>query len=143
MINKKNIKLKKALFKTINNFKKIIPMLTGILLLVSLLNNLLKDIYKELFTWNIFFDSLIWTVAWSISFGIPMTSYVIWWELKTYWVNLLAITAFVLAWTTVGLVMIPLEISFLGKKFAIYRNIINFFFAIIISILTVFTLKII
>lgn len=137
------MKLKKAFFKTIKNFKQIIPILTWVLLLVSLLNNLLKDFYKELFTWNLFLDSLIWTIAWSISFGIPITSYVIGWELKDYWVNLLAITAFILAWTTVWLVMLPLEISFLGKKFAIYRNIINFIFAIIISILTVLTLKII
>jgi hypothetical protein len=42
-----------------------------------------------------------------------------------------------MTWTTVGVAMIPLEAKYLGKKFAIVRNIINFFFSIIITILTI------
>jgi hypothetical protein len=56
---------------------------------------------------------------------------------------LVPITAFIITWSTVGIIMLPLESSFLGIKFAIYRNFINFIFAIIISILTVFTLNLI
>ncbi|MBT3312741.1 MAG: hypothetical protein HN379_12190, partial [Desulfobacteraceae bacterium] len=57
-------------------------------------------------------------------------------------VSLLAVTAFIMAWTTVGLAMLPLEATFFGKRFAIIRNTINFFFAIIIAILTIYTLKV-
>ncbi len=32
--------------------------------------------------------------------------------------SLIAVTAFILTWTTVGLLMLPLESKFLGKKFA-------------------------
>jgi len=46
-----------------------------------------------------------------------------------------------MTWTTVGSAMLPLEASFLGKKFAFIRNGINFVFAIIVSILTVLTLQ--
>ena len=58
-------------------------------------------------------------------------------ELLKQGVSLIAITAFILAWTTVGVFMLPLEAKFLGKRFAITRNIINFIFAIIIAVLTV------
>ena len=55
-------------------------------------------------------------------------------------VSLLAVTAFILTWTTVGVSMLPLEMKFLGKKFALLRNRINFIIAIIISILTILTI---
>jgi len=82
-------------------------------------------------------------LAGSISFGIPVTSYIIGGELLKEGVSLLAVTAFILAWSTVGIAMLPLEISFLGKKFAIIRNVINFIFAIVIAVLVVWILKII
>ena len=82
-------------------------------------------------------------MAGSISFGIPITSYIVGGELLKEGVSLLAITAFILAWSTVGVAMLPLEISYLGKRFAIYRNIINFFFSIILAILTITILNIV
>jgi len=132
---------KKSFLQSLKNLKNIFPILIGMLLLVSLLNNLLADLYKEIFTWNIIYDPLIWAFAGSISFGMPATSYIIWWELQEAWINMIAITAFILAWTTVWIAMLPLEASFLWKKFAIYRNILNFIFAIIIAILTTFTVN--
>lgn len=56
--------------------------------------------------------------------------------------SLLAVTAFIMAWTTVGVAMLPLEATFLGKRFAVLRNVINFVFAILIAVLTVATLKV-
>jgi hypothetical protein len=35
-----------------------------------------------------------------------------------------------------------LEMMYLGRKFAIWRNIINFFFSVIIAALTIITLNI-
>ena len=37
-------------------------------------------------------------------------------------VSLLAVTAFILTWVTVGVAMLPLEAKFLGKRFAVARN---------------------
>ncbi len=133
--------LKQAIIKSLATIKNMLPILIGTLLLVSLLSNIFKDTYKNIFVWNIFFDSIIGALAGSISFGIPATSYIIWKELIEVGISLIPITAFLLAWSTVWIVMLPLEASFLGKKFAIYRNLLNFIFAIIISILTVFTLN--
>ncbi|MFW6381628.1 MAG: permease [Bacillota bacterium] len=45
------------------------------------------------------------------------------------------ITAFIITLTMVGFVTIPVELKELGKKITIYRNILAFIFALIISIL--------
>jgi len=52
-------------------------------------------------------------------------------------ISLLAVTAFLVAWVTVGLVQLPAEVMMLGKKFAIIRNITAFIFAIIVAIITI------
>ncbi len=132
---------KQAIIKSLVAIKNMLPILIWTLLLVSLLSNIFKDSYKNIFVWNIFFDSIIGSLAGSISFWIPATSYIIWKELIELGIDLIPVIAFILAWSTVWIVMLPLEASFLGKKFAIYRNVINFIFAIIISIITVFTLN--
>ncbi len=131
-----------SLQKTLKNIKTSIPIIIGVLLLVNLANPLFGNIYNKIFTGNYFLDPLIGAISGSISFGIPLTSYIAGGELIKGGVSLLAVTAFILAWTTVGIAMLPLEISFLGKKFALWRNFINFIFAIIIAIMTIATLKI-
>lgn len=113
----------------------------GILLLISMINVLSNGTYSNIFTGSKFLDPLIGALAGSLSFGIPITSYVVGGELRTQGVGLLAVTAFILSWTTVGVAMLPLEAKFFGFKFALYRNIINFVFSIIVAILTVTTLN--
>jgi len=135
--------IEKAIWKSLNNLKTMVPILIGVLLLVNLVTVASGDIYLKLFTGNYIKDSFIGALAGSISFGIPVTSYIVGGEILKEGVSLLAVTAFILAWSTVGIAMLPLEISFLGKKFAIIRNIINFIFAIIIAGLVVWILKII
>ena len=56
-------------------------------------------------------------------------------------VSLVAVTAFIMSWTTVGLVMIPIEAASLGRRFAIVRNLLNFVFALLVAIATVTTLE--
>ena len=133
--------MKKAFFKTTQVFKTVVPMLTGVLLLVSLLHQFFKNNYQYWFSGNLILDPLIGAIAGSISFGMPVTSYVAGGELLHAGVSLLAVTAFIMSWTTVGLIMIPLEASVLGIRFAIIRNILNFIFALIVAISTVSTLK--
>lgn len=122
--------------------KTAIPIIVGILLLINLINLFIQDYYTKIFTGNPLIDPLIGAVAGSISFGIPITSYIVGGELLKEGISLIAITAFMLAWTTVGIVMLPLEATFLGKRFAIVRNATNFLFSVIIAVLVIFTLKI-
>ncbi len=133
--------MKTALKKTIQTIKMAWPIILGVLMFISLVNPLLQNYYTTVFTDNYFLDPIIGAIIGSISFGIPIISYVTGEELLNNGVSLLAVTAFILAWTTVGIVMLPLESSTLGKKFAISRNLLNFFTAIIVSILTILTLQ--
>lgn len=132
--------VKEAWVKTYNNLKTSLPIIFGVLLLVNLINPLFQEYYPEIFTGNYIIDPFLGAVGGSIAFGIPITAYVTGGELIDEGVSLLSVTAFILAWTTVGLAMLPLEIKFLGKKLAVYRSTLNFFVAIIISVLTIITL---
>jgi len=133
--------IKKSFLKSLNNLKRMLPILVGVLLLVNLVTHVIDNFYLNIFTGNLVKDSFVGALAGSFSFGMPITSYIIGGELLKKGISLIAITAFILTWSTVGLVMIPLEISFLGKRFAIARNILNFIFAIVIAILTVLILN--
>ena len=132
-----------ALKNTLNGFKKNIPIIIGVVLLVSLINTLIpKNLYTKIFTGNIFLDPLLGSVFGSIAAGNPVNSYIIGSELLSNDVSLLAITAFIVAWVTVGIVTLPAEMYMLGKKFAIVRNLISFIISIIIAVLVVMILNI-
>ena len=79
----------------------------------------------------------------SISAGNPITSYIIGGELLKEGISLFAVTAFITAWVTVGIIQLPAEASILGKRFALARNILSFIFSIIVAIATVLTLQVI
>ena len=138
---KEKTTLKEAVLKAAESFKTSLPIMIGILLLINLINLLARDYYPKLFSGNLILDPLIGALAGSISFGIPITSYLVGGELLKAGVSLVAITAFILTWTTVGVAMLPLEAKFLGWRFALTRNGLNFILAIIISLLVIFTLN--
>jgi len=133
--------MKSALSKTIDNFKTSLPITLAVLMLVSLLSPLFQKFYSQIFTGNYFVDPLVGAIAGSFSFGIPFVAYVTGGELLKEGVSLLAVTAFILAWSTVYIMLLPLEIAAMGKKFAILRNSLNFISSIIIAILTIITLR--
>ncbi len=133
--------VKQAVIRSLYIFKSALPVMIGILLLVNLINVFAIDYYADIFTDNLLIDPFVGALAGSFSFGIPITSYIVGGELLEKGISLMAITAFILSWTTVGTMMLPLEAKFLGWRFALIRNGINFVFAILVSILTAFTLK--
>ena len=134
------IKLKLSFLESVQMIKTALPIMVGILLLLNLIKSCTKDIFSTIFSGNPLIDPLIGAIAGSLHFGSPITSYIVGGELLAEGINLMAITAFIMAWTTVGLTMLPLEAQFLGKKFSIIRNITNFFASIIIAILAVNTM---
>jgi len=137
-----SLKIKRSLVKTIRSFKVSIPILLGVLLLISLITTATpKDFYAKIFTGNYIIDSLVGAIFGSVAAGNPMTSYIIGGELLKEGVSLIAVTAFILAWVTVGMVQLPAEIVMLGKRFSLTRNLISFVSAIIIAVLTVLTME--
>ena len=79
------------------------------------------------------------TVTGSIITGNPINSYIIGGELLKQNVSFFAVTIFITAWVTVGVVQLPAEIDFLGKKFAVLRNLTSLLLAIAVSALIVIT----
>jgi len=134
--------MKLAALKAIKNIVKIIPILIGVLMLVNLVNPFLRDLYPVVFSGHYLLDPLIGAIMGSLSFGMPVVSFITGGELLEAGISLIAVTAFMLTWTTVGFVMLPLEINYLGKRFALIRNSVNFIFAIIIAVITVYVISI-
>ena len=135
--------VKQAGLKTLNGFKKFLPILVGMLLLISLfIKAVPKSFYLNLFSGNSLFDSFVGAVFGSIATGNPLTSYIIGGELIKQGIDLIPVTAFIITWVTVGTVQLPAEIMMLGKRFAIIRNLVSFVLAIAAAGFTVLTLNI-
>ena len=133
--------VRSSAYKTYRTFLQIIPQILGIILLISLALTVIPPaMYEAVFTGNPFTDPLAGATIGSIAAGNPVTSYVIGGELLNFGISLTAVTAFIIAWVTVGVIQLPVEINVLGGWFAITRNVCGFFFAIIIAVLTQATL---
>lgn len=131
-------KLKEATAKAARALWKSLPIIIGIILLISLANALIpKEAVTKIFTQNAFFDSFIGSAIGSVLAGTPITSYILGGELLNQGVSLIAVTAFIVAWVTVGVVQFPAEAVLLGKKFAITRNITAFVMAILVAFATI------
>jgi uncharacterized membrane protein YraQ (UPF0718 family) len=130
--------LKQSATKTIKSFSKIVPLIIGMILLISLISNLIpKSFYSNIFRDNFFVDAILGSVIGSISTGPPITSYILGGEFLKEGVSLIAVTAFMVAWVTVGIIQFPAESMILGMKFAVVRNVTSFIFSIVVAIITV------
>lgn len=136
--------VRKAIFQAGKALWKSFPMIVGTILLISLISNIIpKSFYTSVFKENIILDSFIGSLIGSISAGTPITSYIFGGEMLSQGVSLLAVTAFLIAWVTVGIIQLPAESAILGKRFSFLRNISAFFIAIFGAILTILILGVI
>ena len=131
-----------ALQRSKNQFVNILPILTGVILLIGLFNAFAsKEILSSIFSGNTFKDLLSGAFCGSILAGNPINSYVIGGELLNNGVSLLAVTAFITTWVTVGIIQLPAEIAALGKSFALIRNTISFILSMVIAMLAVIIIE--
>ena len=136
-----NEKLNDAMRKSAKSMYSSLPVLIGVILLIGLISSLItKSSYNILFSNHVILDSIIGSAVGSVLAGNPITSYILGGEMLKQGVSLVAVTSFMVAWVTVGLVQLPAEAILLGKKFAILRNVLSFIFAIFVGILTVLIL---
>jgi uncharacterized membrane protein YraQ (UPF0718 family) len=133
-----NTTLKEAISRAGRGLWMAFPFILGTILLVSLISALVpKSFYTTVFQKNIFLDSIIGSAIGSISAGNPVVSYIFGGEMLQQGVSLIAVTAFLVAWVTVGFIQLPAESYLLGKRFAFLRNLTAFILAIVVAILTV------
>lgn len=85
---------------------------------------------------------IIGTGVGSIATGNAITSYIIGGELLTQGTGLQTVTAFIVAWVTVGIIQLPAESAMLGRRFAVARNLSSAVLTIIVSLVTVWTVAI-
>jgi len=134
-------KLQTASINTLKSLWMITPMLLAVIALVGLFETYITPtMIHSLFDGNIIHDTLLGTITGAVSVGQPFLSYIISGELLKEGVSLYAVTAFLLAWVTLGVIQLPLEFSIFGLRFAIIRNLLSLVFAFIISWVSVYTL---
>lgn len=134
--------LKDSFKKTMRTFINVLPIIVGMILMTSLVVTVFPEqISTGLFGNGDVLDTLLGASIGSIAAGHPVASYLLGGELLGGGVGLIAVTALVVTWVTVGIVQLPAEAMMLGARFAVVRNIISFVVAIAIAFLTVYTLR--
>jgi uncharacterized membrane protein YraQ (UPF0718 family) len=122
---------------------RILPVIVGMLMLTGLLLKVLPG--KEIAAWfgnNALLDALLGAFAGSVAVGHPLSSYILGGELLDQGVSLVAVTAFLVSWVTVGSIQLPAEMLILGRRFALYRNLLCFMASIMVALLSVATLAV-
>ena len=135
-------RIENSLKKTMRTFVNLLPIIVGMLLLTSLaVAGLPKQISAEIFGGNDALNALIGASVGSMAVGHPLASYLLGGELLAGGISLIAVTALIVSWVTVGLIQLPAEMLLLGKRFAIVRNITCYVLAIAVACLTVYTFR--
>ena len=135
-------RLKQALISTFKSLYTIMPMLFAVIGLVGLFQAAVSpQMLHSLFSGSPLQDTFIGTLIGGVSVGQPFLSYIIGGELLKEGISLYAVTAFILAWVTFGIMQLPLEWAIFGARFTIVRNLLGFIFALLIALATAVTLS--
>ncbi len=119
-----------------------LPIIAGVLLLFGLFRSFVPiKIIEHIFSGNPFKDTILGGILGSVFAGNAVNSYIIGGELLKSGVSLYAVTAFIITWVTIGFIQFPVEATFLGKTFAVKRNILSFLMAFLVAVATVLTLN--
>ena len=130
-----------TLRKTVRGFLvSMLPMLLGVILLMGLFQvYVTEEMLASLFSGAPFTDMLIGLGTGSVAMGQPVASYIIGGELLNSGISLYAVAAFIIAWVTIGVVQLPLEIEVFGLRFTVMRNLLNLLFALFVAAATAWT----
>lgn len=137
------IRIKQALLSTSKSLYSMMPMLFAVIGLVGLFQAAVTpQMLQSLFSGSPLQDTIVGTVIGAVSVGQPFFSYIIGGELLKEGISLYAVTAFILAWVTIGFMQLPMEWSVFGGRFTLVRNLLSFIFALLIACATTVTLSI-
>ena len=130
--------------RSVQAFARMLPILIGTLLLSSLLVAWLpRTPVLGWFGRSEWLDVLLGASFGSIAMGHPVAGYLLGGELLAGGIGLMAVSALVVAWVTVGVVHLPAEALALGRAFALRRNLLCFASAIAVAWLTVASLRLV
>jgi uncharacterized membrane protein YraQ (UPF0718 family) len=138
-----NKSLNQCISGAARSFAASLPTLLGVILLMGLFRAVVpKEMLFRFLGGGAFRDMFAGSVIGSISGGNAVTSYIVGGEILAQGGSLFAVTAFLVAWVTVGIIQLPAEASLLGRRFAVARNIVSFVLVFPVSIATVLTLPV-
>ena len=128
--------------KTGNIFLRMLPNILAVVLLSGFILEFVPINRLSGFLGGGFWaDGLIGAGVGSISIGNPLISYVLGGELLDQGVSLMAVTALLVSWVTVGSIQLPAEMQTFGARFALLRNGLSFVFALIIAFLVLISMQ--
>ena len=137
-----NNKAIKSALKTVKMFGRTLPNILAIIFLSGLFIEFAPiDKMTDFLGGGLLADALTGATFGSISTGNPLISYVLGGELLNQGIGMVAVTALLVSWVTVGSIQLPAEMQSFGLRFALVRNGLSFLFAIIIAFLTLITLQ--
>ena len=131
------MKFSEAIRKAAKTMNTVFPMIVGILILISLFDILIPPSSYQLVFRGTILDPIIGAILGSVVAGNPVNSYIISGDLLKQGISLITVTAFLISWVTVGVIQLPAEIEFMGKKFALIRNLSAFILSLLVALLTV------
>src|SRR5690606_22325947 len=99
-----------------------------------------EEIASNVFGNGELLDAILGATIGSIATGNPLASYLLGGELLGSGIGLIAVTALLVSWVTVGIAQLPAEAMLLGARFALYHNLVCFVAAILAAFLTVYSL---
>jgi uncharacterized membrane protein YraQ (UPF0718 family) len=129
---------KRSAWRALRSLLDTLPVVVGVVLLASLASAWLPA--EDLARWlghGPLSDALAGAAAGSVAAGNPAAGYVLGGELLRAGVGLVAVTALLVAWVAVGLAQLPAEMVFLGRRFALVRNLLGFLAAVLVALATV------
>lgn len=140
---KENPTFPKALKKAFVSFAATFPLLIGVILLVGIVQaTVTPQMLASLFGHGTLLDTLIGTLVGAVASGNPSIGYMVGGEFLTQGISLYAVTAFILAWVTLGIIGLPAEIGFFGLRFTLVRNLLSLAFTLLLSLATVWTVEV-
>ena len=137
-------KLKPALKQTFKTLLMISPMLLAVIGLIGLFKTFITpEMLHSFFNGSALHDMLVGVGLGGVSVGQPFLSYIIGGELLDEGASFYGVTAFILAFVTLGVVQLPMEFAIFGFRFALLRNLLSLLFAFLLSWGIAFTLRVI
>ena len=134
--------LRNGLKNTLKTLYFISPMLLAVIGLVGIFKTFVTpQMIHTLFNGTALHDMLMGVGFGGVSVGQPFLSYIIGGELLDEGASFYGVTAFILAFVTLGVVQLPMEFSIFGFRFTLVRNLLSLIFAFLLSVAITVTLR--
>jgi len=131
---------KQSFRKALMGFVTMLPMVIAVVGLVAIFKTYITpEMLSTLFGHGRVADIAIGTLTGAASSGQGAISYVIGEGLLAQGVSVYAVSAFILAWVTLGFIQLPAEASVFGVRFTVWRNVLTLISTVAVSYLAVAT----